>query len=162
MLSEDLPMIQGIENLHELFNIFHDGGIAHYRMIDQDLELKVEIQYLAALVQPHFQSFSVLLCNARDIGFRAWTIEHSADTAMLTRHSEIFEPELEILGAEITGDALSISCGRPIDSCDHSGGHLFLTADAAQVVDEAGKSYSIKELGDLCGAYWRNFGSKKS
>lgn len=155
-------MIQGIKNLHELFNIFHDGGIAHYRMIGQDLELTVEIQYLAALVQPHFQGFSVLLSNVRDLAFRAWTIEQSAQSPLLIRHSEIFEPELEILGAEIEGDVLSITCGRPIDRYDHSGGHLILRADSAQVFDEAGKSYSIEALGDLCGAYWRNFGSEKS
>ena len=109
-------MIQDIKNLRELFNIFHDGGIAHYQMIGPDLELTVKIQYLAALVQPHFRRFSVLLSNVRDLAFRAWTLEQSAQSPMLIRHSEIFEPELEILGAEIEGVVLSITCGRPIDS----------------------------------------------
>lgn len=37
---------------------------------------------------------------------------------------------------------------------DYCGGYFSFTAESAEVEDEAGKNYTIEELGNLSEAYW--------
>ena len=76
-------------------------------------------------------------------------------------YAQIFNPELEILGAEIEGDVLNVACNQSSVDIDYCGGNLLLRAESAIVADKGGKSYSIEELQELCRSYCDDWKNKK-
>ena len=153
-------MITGIENLRFLFNIFHDGGIVHYAQKGCDLELDIEIMYLAERVNADYRTFRLTL-EKTQLVFETWPKDITAKPARVSAYAQIFHPELEILGAEIEGDVLNVACNQSSVDSDYCGGNLLLRAESAIVADEGGKSYSIEELQELCRNYWEDWKNKK-
>jgi hypothetical protein len=154
-------VISGSEDLSEIFSIFHDGEIVNYASDGSDLELKVEIMYLAERVDPDYRSFQLRLHNVRDINFETWPKDSAAEPAKLFSIPQIFEPELEISGAEPEGDSIKIICNQSSPQCEYSGGTLLLQADYALVTDEGGKEYSLEELRQICSGYWSDWKNEK-
>ena len=155
-------MIFGLENLSELFSIFHDGDIARFTSSGSNLSLEVEISYLAQRVNPSYRALQIALQNAREIQFETWPNDPNAKPNVLSSLTEIFEPQLEILSGEVAGDCLKIICNQPLSKCGYSGGELLLKADSAFVTDEGGKVYSIEELRQICGGYWSDWENKNA
>jgi hypothetical protein len=153
-------MISGVNNLRDTFSIFHDGGISGFTSSGQDLILDVEIMYLAERINPSYRVFRLTLRNARDIVFETWPKDSNAEPSKISSLSKIFVPELEILGCEVAGDDLKVTCNQPSANCNYCGGTLFLKTDSASVTDESGKEYSIEELRQLSAGYWSDWEKK--
>lgn len=156
-------MIVGAENLRDMFSILHDGVIVRYDSVAPNLELNVEILYLAQRVSPEYRGFRVVLQNARELSFTTWPSDLTSPPAQIKSIPDIFAPELDVLGCEIENGALKVTCNQSSPKWNYCGGELRLKADSATVTDAGGKEYSIEELGRLCDEYWnewqRNAGS---
>lgn len=155
-LSSDvrLLMITGAENLSDMFSIFHDGGVARYSANGDNLDLDIEIMYLAERVNPAFRSFHVSIQNVQDISFSTWLKESGVEPLVLRSPAKIFGPKLEILSSEVYGEQIKVICNQPSAECDYCGGELYFSASGATVTDEAGREYSIDALQQLFKDYW--------
>ncbi len=155
-------MIIGVENISGIFSIFHDGSIIHYASNGSDLELDVEILYLAERVNTNYQTFHLTLRNVRDLVFKAWSKDFSAEPDLRLSLTQIFDPELGILSSSSAGDVIEVVCDIYSQTCDCNGGSLLFKADSAVVTDEGDKEYSIEELCQLCDGYWSDWEKKNA
>lgn len=89
----------------------------------------------------------------RDISFSTWS-RHKKKEKFLTDVGVIFKPHLAILEGNIKGKGIEISCVQSDPSYNYCGGELYFTVESAEVRDENGKEYSIKELDEICKSYW--------
>lgn len=147
-------MIFGAESLSNIFSVFHDGGIARYSANENNLDLDIEIMYLAERVNPAFRHFHVSLHDIRNLYFSTWPKESAAEPSILRSPAQIFEPELEILSGEYDSEQVMVICNQSSAECDYCGGILYFSASDATVTDEAGQEYSIDALHRLCEDYW--------
>lgn len=146
-----------------MFSIFHDGGIWAYALNGDDLELDIDIdiQYLAERVRPDFNLFHVSLKAVRGIVLEVWAMEPEGEDEVISSLEEIFIPEPEILSAKPEGNAVCILCLRQDDGGPGRGGSLLIEAEAAEVTDEGGRCYSLEELVDLANGYWDEWAKRR-
>ena len=150
-----MPMrIEGIESIRDIFSIFHDGSLLSCVDEGGELSLEVEIEYLAKRIDPNFKRFSVRLFEVSDINFSTWPSDLAAKPATLTKLVEIFAADLEVLEGNFKGDLIEVVCNQHSSEFGYCGGELRFRCRRATVTDEAGKEYSIEELGALSKGYW--------
>src|SRR5688572_30739018 len=120
-------IMDNLQDLNDLFDMFHDGVIVSAVENNSKIELKVGIQYLAELINKDFEYFFIELKNVQNLSFDAWTDE----PLIIINSKEIFNLELEILSAEIYETVnLLVHC-RCFNSLDNlfSGGKLIFKCD---------------------------------
>lgn len=150
-----MPMkIEGADNVCDIFSIFHDGTISESRSMDGEIVLTVEIPYLAKRINPSFEHFQVTLLGVKKLKFSTWPSDLKSEPELLTEAEKIFAPHLEILEGNIREGRIEVVCNQHSEAFGYCGGELSFEAQSAEVADEAGKSYSIGELGEICEAYW--------
>lgn len=147
-------MIEGMQNVSDIFSIFHDGILVHHQCDGDDLVLTIEILYLAERVSQTFTKFRVRLHRCEGVSFTTWQNDSKSDPTRLDDLDLIFRPDLDIFRASVKADTIEVVCNQDDADCDFCGGILAFNANRATVEDEAGKSYSLDELNALCKAYW--------
>ncbi|MES2297505.1 MAG: hypothetical protein V4582_10705 [Pseudomonadota bacterium] len=155
-------MISGTENLCDIFSIFHDGEISHFAVDGANLDLEVEIMYLAERVNPNYRRFRVSLQNVKNLSFQTWPKDPHMVPVTLSSPKHIFKPELEILSGELDGNLIKVICNQALPSCEYCGGELYLQADHAVVRDEGDREYSIDDLRNLSKDYWDEWSKRNS
>ncbi len=156
-----MTTICGADAVSKIFSLFHDGVIAAHAMDQGNLELVVDISYLAQRLHPGYRSFRVSLFGVQDLRFTTWPKETAALPATLHALPDIFELELDILSGESEGNLVKVICNQPAALSSHCGGELYFSAAGAIVTDEAGKTYSLDQLHELAQAYWDEWSSRK-
>ncbi len=151
--------IKGIENITEIFSIFHDGSIADFEAFGDELLLTIEIRYLAERINPGFSRFKIKLTGIESIYFSTWPDDLDSEAALLFDINTIFTSELEVLEGNVNEDHSQIVCNQHSPDLDYCGGELYLKTKSALVSDESGKNYSIEELRALSKAYWDEWAS---
>ena len=146
--------IDGIENIKEVFCIFHDGVIVSGGLTGGEMRLEVRIQYLAGRVDPHYRKFQVVLKGVENVRFITWPNDTESQPRVLRNIGKIFEPDLDILNGSVKEDHVHVVCSQPSPTHDYCGGELCFIAGQSIVTDEAGKSYSMEELDALARDYW--------
>jgi hypothetical protein len=156
-----MPMnIEGLENVRDIFSIFHDGSISSCALDGDDLTLDVEIQYLAERVKPEFRKFKVRLFGASNVRFSTWPSDLKSDPVVLTDVPDIFDADLEILEGSLSEEEIKVVCNQHSSDLPYCGGELRFHCLRAEVADEGGKGYSIEELSELCKGYWDDWSSR--
>ncbi len=155
-------MIKGNQNICSAFNIFHDGCISNYEYFENNLELEIEVMYLAEMVNPDYRKFWLTLQNISRLALETWPKDRNADPEFISSPTKIFEPELEILSCEVVGSSLRIDCNQASPNWNYCGGTLSLQTDGIIVRDEGGKEYSIEDLDTICREYWSEWRKKNS
>jgi hypothetical protein len=157
-----LPMkIMGPENISAVFSIFHDGEIAQCVLKSNSLWMEVEIEYLAKRINKNYKAFVVRLHEVDQVRFSPWSNAANKSIEILADPKIIFEQDLEILGSSFRDGEIRIVCNQYSQNYDYIGGELYLRAESAEVNDEAGKSYSLEELDELCKGYWDDWANKR-
>lgn len=146
--------IEGADSISDIFSIFHDGTISEVLSKDGEIVLTVEIPYLAKRINPSFERFRVKLLGVKKLEFSTWPSDLKLAPELLTEAETIFTPQLEILEGNIEEGRIEVVCSQHSEAFEYCGGELSFEAQSAEVDDEAGKSYSIEELGEICEAYW--------
>jgi len=154
--------ILGNENIRDIFDIFHDGGIGRYELVNSTLLLEIEIQYLAERIKENFSTFRLNLLETHMIVFEPWYDDIHKKEPYFRELGRIFSPELDILSADLDGDILSISCNQSESGHGYCGGFLKFVTSAATVQDQAGDFLSLDQLKELSAGYWTEFSKKAS
>ncbi|MCV6637139.1 hypothetical protein [Candidatus Albibeggiatoa sp. nov. NOAA] len=152
--------IQNLEDISDIFSIFHDGIIVENHFKNNILILSVEIEYLAERIHSTFTQFEVTLYGFNNVAFSTWPARPEAKPEKLTNIQTILMSELLILESNLIKDnriEVICFCNQPSDEYDYGGGELSFTVDSAEVKDEAGKFYTIDELDELCKSYWNRW-----
>lgn len=151
-------MITGIDNIRQLFSVFHDGGIEAPQCQDGTLTFNVETSYLAERIDPAFTAFSVTLRNVENLICTVWLKDQTTRTAdPLTVLSE----EPEILNGSLKDGAIEVMFeGARWLPTDYTGGVLSFSCASASVLAEGGRECTLDELWDLSEGYWTEWSAR--
>lgn len=152
--------IEGSKNTRDLFSIFHDGLLAVDSCNGERLNLAVEIEYLAARINPTYRKFHLHLFGVRDLRFSTWPRDHGAHSETLTGLDQIFRSPLEVLESRIDGQFIVAVCNQPSSDAAFCGGELRIRCSYVTVSDESGRFYSIRELQELSESYWEEWSKR--
>lgn len=148
-----------IENIENVFNILHDGGIEAWTGDKDLLTLTIGCEYLAARINDLFDTFYVELIGITKLELEAWTPLDSP-TLIITELNEVFEGDWEILGANIQGNEVIITCKQWDTDLNYSGGNLTISADSIKIYDQARNELTVEEMEKICRAYWTEWRRK--
>jgi len=154
--------ISSIENIKDIFNIFHDGGIARHEKHGTDIILHIEIQYLAERINKGYTTFRVRLFDVQNLVLEPWYDDHEKTEPYFREHQEIFSPELEILSSEVIEKCISVSCNQSQPGHGYCGGFLKIEITEATVQDQAGEYLSLEQLRNLSSSYWKEWSQKNA
>ncbi|KGO91790.1 hypothetical protein [Flavobacterium subsaxonicum] len=99
--------MEAIENIKDVFSIFHDGGIEGWEGDDKLLTLTIGCTYLAERINPQFNVFYVELTGVEKLELHPWTLPVIDNTPALTRPEDIFKGDIEITSCEVVNE---VSC----------------------------------------------------
>ncbi|HEY4124078.1 MAG TPA: hypothetical protein VGM36_05655 [Rhizomicrobium sp.] len=149
-----------LEEIREIFSIFHDGTIVAHRISAETLDLEIEILYLTQRIDKAYTKFFLSLQNVHDFSFSTWPKDVNAAPTLIRDPAQIFAGELTILSSDIKNGSVEIAMDQPSDGFDYCGGTLSFKANTASVLDEGGKQYTVNELGQICEEYWAEWSRK--
>lgn len=141
-----------IQDIEDVFSIFHDGYIEDYQIDSDTVDLKIGIQYLAELIDKRYEYLNLRLLGVESIKYDAWADE----PFIVTDWNEIFDLGIEILSTEADDDGQIIvhsNCDNaPNDS--FQGGKLIIKCSDYELSDEESNSLTINQLKELSSYYW--------
>ena len=153
-----------LEDIRDVFNIFHDGSIVEFSGDKNRLRLKIGCQYLAERIDKNFEFFHIELQKINKLKFDAWMHNVDLPSVCFIEMEQIFAAELEILSAEIKADFVEIACSQHDPEFDYCGGVLSLSCEEICVFDQGGNIVTVERLGKICKEYWEewaNAGAKR-
>jgi hypothetical protein len=138
------------DNQADIFNMLHDGLLYDFVREEQNIKFKVNIPYLASLINSSFNTFSVTLikCSAiyADVFGEQPNIIRNIDTLSVA--------ELEILSAKEMNDKIEITC-TSTELGQGYGAILAISTEDIIMLDEDGLNVSETKLEELCRDYWK-------
>ena len=148
-----------IEDLRDVFTIFHDGTIEETTFNSNDLVLKVQIEYLAQLIDPSFNWFELTLLKVQSLSFKPW----AGSTKELTDIKTIFDLDLSIRSTQIDEEGrlvIHVTCDEPTEG-SYGGGELRLRCENFSISDQQRNPLTLDELKCHSTIYWNdNFGTE--
>ncbi|MEH7356175.1 hypothetical protein V7150_21905 [Neobacillus drentensis] len=129
----------------DVFNIFHDGTINDLYRTSNSLMLKIEIEYLAEMINENFNCFYCELVNCEKFSFRFWS-----DNNKCTDLEEIKNYELEIIDAKLSGEELIVSCRNE----EIIGGNLHIKTQRIKLFNQVKSAIPLNELSEIYRSYW--------
>lgn len=142
------------EELKDVFTIFHDGTIEEATFNSKNLVLKVQIEYLAQIIDPSFNQFELTLLKVESLSFKPWT----GSTKELTDIKTIFDLDLSITSTQVDEEGTLVihaTCGESADS-SYEGGELILRCDDFLIFDQQRNPLNLDELKGHSANYWNN------
>jgi len=155
-------LINGVQNISDVFSIFHDGDIIKYEVEGSNLKLFIHIQYLAERISTEYRIFKLSLVGLNKIEFSPWFDDLNRTEPPITNIEKIFRPKLEVLSSKVEGNALFVCFNQAEPGHGYCGGDIRMEVKAATVQDEGGKYYSFDQLEALCSSYWKEWSDKNS
>ncbi len=152
-LSTHISPTSAQETIEEFFSLLHDGVILEGSHIDNSLNLKVEIPYLADIVNPEYSVFYVVLKECKSVIFRPW----NSMLPVLSEGKEIFHHEMNILDARRDAKTIVVGCSMLDRELSCKGGMLRIEAESIVVFDEDFVAVSLTKMKAVAKRYWKNF-----
>jgi hypothetical protein len=146
-----------IEEIKDIFSIFHDGTIEGWSGDKNKLILKISCQYLAERIDKSFDYFFVELVNVTKLDLEPWMRNENDQAILKTELEDVFKASLEICFADLVNDYVSITCNQDDRDLDYCGGNLLIGASTVEVYDQNRNKLSLEALGGVCKAYWDEF-----
>lgn len=147
-------MLTRVQDIASLFSILHDGRICHWDGTSERLQLRVFCDYLAQLINPAFEHFTVELDHVEQLAFRTWPNPFDGPVELLSTLDRVFRPELEILSTDVVGNAVEVTCNQHDLSYAYCGGVLSFVCAGVVVRDQGQQELSLEQLDALCQQYW--------
>ena len=147
-------MLTQAQDIADLFSVLHDGRICQWDGTTERLRLRVFCDYLARLIDPAFEHFTVELHQVSLLAFRTWPNPFDGPVELISTVDRIFRPELEILSADVVGNAVEVNCNQHDLSYAYCGGVLSFVCAAAVVRDQGQQELTLEQLDALCQQYW--------
>jgi hypothetical protein len=143
-----------LQNIKDVFSIFHDGVICEWTGNLNSLIFKVECQYLAELIDKSFTSFYINLVSIDKLLLDPWMNPIELPKKIKTELSDIFHADLDILSAKIEENYVAVSCNQTDISFDYCGGSLLINCKSISIFDQNKNIITIKKLDEICNYYW--------
>ncbi|WP_338398729.1 hypothetical protein [Persicobacter psychrovividus] len=150
-----------INNIRDVFSIFHDGGIIDCQGDLNKLILTIQCNYLAELINPDFENFYVDLICVNKLDFDPWMNPIDLKKIEFKSHEEYLKVDLEILSSEIEDDYVLITCNQHDTDLDYCGGNLIISANDFRLFDHNKNVMTIEELDLICRLYWDKFSKRE-
>ncbi|BDD01373.1 hypothetical protein PEPS_36530 (plasmid) [Persicobacter psychrovividus] len=150
-----------INNIRDVFSIFHDGGIVDCQGDLNKLILTIQCNYLAELINPDFENFYVDLICVNKLDFDPWMNPIDLKKIEFKSHEEYLKVDLEILSSEIEDDYVLITCNQHDTDLDYCGGNLIISANDFRLFDHNKNVMTIEELESICRLYWDKFSKRE-
>ena len=145
---------KALENIRDIFSIFHDGTIKTWNGNHELLKLKIDCEYLAKKIDEDFKVFYVEFSHFEKLEFIPWMNPINKSQISFITTEDIFQANLEILSAEIENEAVKITCNQLDTNFDYYGGALFMNCKSVKVFDEKNNELTIEILDKVCNEYW--------
>ncbi len=147
------------QDLEAIFGIFHDGVIDGATIQADLVELKIEILYLAELIDEKYEFLHLTLKGVESIQFDAWTDE----TTIISDWRAVFDLEIEINSSEVdqAGNIVVYSYCDNAPEGKFSGGKLIISCSDYQLHDQGGNPMTLDELKKLSDHYWNDVFGKE-
>lgn len=143
----------------DVFNIFHDGGIARLRRKNtNDIELRVDILYLAEMVNPAYTHFTAILKNCSSIFFDTWEWDNTSKRYEDMHELHVLLEDMSVLGAEHKDGMIKVECALNDEKI--AGGLLSILCEDIVLFDEGGKEMSFVALEAIARQYWGDFAER--
>ncbi|MCU7805486.1 MAG: hypothetical protein KZQ96_20035 [Candidatus Thiodiazotropha sp. (ex Lucinoma borealis)] len=132
-----------MDEIIEVWNIFHDGSIVEAKGSLPNLSLRIEIQYLRDMFPGNGDSFWAHINGCTHIEYLNWEEDQKEKTL-----KAIIEQEPEILDVSQIDNMVHIVCVN---------GELDLVYEGISFEIDSGSPVSIEELDKGCNAYWNEW-----
>ncbi len=144
--------MMNLEDIRYLFNIFHDGGLTISSFKNEELELRIEIQYLAELIKPTYNFFYLTLESCENLELIPW----EEDRPKIVEVNEIFKYELEILEARIKDGKINIQgIANEGDIHNEFGATLSFNVKEVAIKDNELNPVSLSKMQEIWKQYWK-------
>jgi hypothetical protein len=143
-----------LENIHNIFSIFHDGYIEKASGNMQELTLQVSCLYLAERIDFAFEYFYIELCDISTLSLHVFSNE---TPKILTDIKAIFETEWDIVDTKIEHNNVVIFLEQ---YNKNSPAILTLNCADIKVFDHKKNAITLDNLIHICKVYWDDFGKK--
>ncbi|MBP4143212.1 hypothetical protein J3S90_15510 [Flavobacterium sp. P4023] len=143
-----------LENIRDVFSIFHDGIILNWNGNEELLQLIIDCEYLAQKIDKSFTSFVIELKNIEKIEFNPWMNPINLPQKTFIKIEDIFQTGLEILSADIENEMVKITCNQHNLNYEYCGGTLLLNCKSLKIFDENKNELTIDEINKICEEYW--------
>jgi hypothetical protein len=137
-----------LDKIIDVFSINHDGTIVNIRKEKNDLNIDIDIQYLAQYFE---KSFTIMKYKIKDF-LKLEFID--CDNNKYENISEINKMELNIYEAELGEDG-NIIINVWSDKIPY--GKLFLWGNDIKIYDQNNSEIEYNKLIEICENYWDNF-----
>lgn len=148
------------EDIRDIFSILHDGGISAWAGDKELLTLTVECKYLAQRINKTFDRFYLDLSGIHKMELSTWPNPFHLPVTIKTDLADIFQAELEILSADIKGEAVVIDCNQHDTDFDYCGGNLTISCQTIKVFDQNKNELTIDQFDEICKGYWEEWSRK--
>jgi hypothetical protein len=148
------------EDIRDIFTILHDGTISAWTGDKDLLTLTVDCEYLAKRIDKTFDKFYVELTRIDELFLSTWPNPFDLPVQTLTKPSDIFKAELEILSADIKEREVIIACNQHDTDFDYCGGNLTISCERIKVFDKNKIELTVDHFGELCKNYWDEWSKK--
>ena len=147
-------MIQDIEEIVDVFNMFHDGDIVEYKAEEDKLTLIIEIPYLNTEEYRRSPIFYITLYGCKNVNFEIWPLSEIESPEFFKMPDIIFQTPLWILSARHEEGVITVFCNQD-DMVSHGycGGNLRFSMDFIILKDEYGTEYSVNTLASFFESY---------
>jgi hypothetical protein len=142
-----------IEIAAAILSILHDGTVVSCRQIGTNVELTIEIEYLARRLTPSCDGFVIVLHDLTRATFHPWPNEPNTEPKVLDG-LRVFSEEIQILSASAKEGGLEMICNQPATAAAYSGGEMFVELSRVSVTSLAGQALTFEMLESVCTEYW--------
>lgn len=147
-----------MNNIRDVFSIFHDGGIIDFTGDLNKLTLKIQCNYLAELISPKFENFYIELTDIKKLDFDPWMNPIDLTKRVFDNYKDYLKANLDIISAGVKDDDVLITCYQHNTDLDYCGGNLTISANEVKVYDHDNNLITIEQLDSVCRLYWNKFG----
>ncbi len=149
-----------LENIRDVFSIFHDGTISNWDGNKELLKLEIDCEYLAEKIDKSYKSFFIELENIEKLELNPWMNPINLPQKIFSEIEEVFQTSLEILSTEIENEIVKITCNQDNLDFEYCGGTLLLSCKNIKVFDQNLNELTIDEINKICEEYWNEFKMK--
>jgi hypothetical protein len=138
----------------EIVNLFQDSGIDGMSQVGDDLNVKLDCEFLASIIDKNFKSFYAIFKSCNHVYFEPWEQED----LIISDLKEINSLQMKIINAERYENGflkIYVNCRLP-----YKGGNLMIKSDDLIIYDEDFIEKNLISLTELSERYW--FSSDKA
>ena len=154
-------MVQNLNEISEIFSIFHDGRITKYAHHSNYSFLYIDCMYLAERFDKEFDYFILKIYEMENVELSVWPRDSDNPSYKIQKGETLFQYPLDIYDSEILDNKLIVRVGQNDNSgLDYVGGDLSFRCLGIEIYDPKLSEIKFEELVRICDKYWKYFSER--